>query len=53
MLASVGNENTEPVELKPNRLTRETMRKTAQGIEVHKAKDVEDLFRKLQDSKQK
>jgi hypothetical protein len=33
--------------LKPSKLTRETLRKTAQGVEVHQAKDAADLFHKL------
>jgi len=47
VLTRVANEETLPFELKPNKLTRETMRKTARGIEVHKAKDAADLFKKL------
>ena len=47
VLSRVANEETLPFELKPNKLTRETMRKSARGIEAHKAKDAADLFRKL------
>lgn len=47
VLTRVANEETLPFELMPNKLTRETMRKTARGIEVHKAKDGADLFKKL------
>ena len=47
VLTRVANEETLPFELKPNKLTRETMRKTARGIEVHKANDAADLFKKL------
>ena len=47
VLTRVANEETLPFELKPNKLTRETMRKTARGIEVHKAKNAADLFKKL------
>jgi 16S rRNA processing protein RimM len=36
-----------PSGLKPNQLTLETMQKTAQSKEVHKAKDATDLFNKL------
>ena len=47
VLTRVAKENALPFDLKPNRLTRETMRKTAQGAEVHQAKDAADLFNKL------
>jgi len=47
VLTRVAKENALPFDLKPNRLTRETMRKTAQGAEVHQAKDAADLFHKL------
>jgi DNA-damage-inducible protein J len=47
VLTRVGKENALPFELKPNKLTLETMRKTAQGIEVNQAKDAEELFSKL------
>jgi DNA-damage-inducible protein J len=47
VLTRVANENALPFELKPNKLTRETMRKTARGVEVHRAKDAPDLFNKL------
>jgi len=47
VLTRVANENALPFDLKPNKLTRETMRKTAQGIEVHQAKNAADLFDKL------
>ena len=47
VLTRVARENALPFDLKPNRLTRETMRKTAQGVEVHRAKDAADLFNKL------
>jgi antitoxin component of RelBE/YafQ-DinJ toxin-antitoxin module len=33
--------------LKPNKRTRETLRKTAKGVEVHQANDAADLFHKL------
>lgn len=48
VLTRVANENALPFDLKPNKLTRETMRKTAKGLEVHRAKDARDLFRKLE-----
>lgn len=47
VLTRVANENALPFELKPNKLTRETMRKTAQGVDVHRAKDAADLYKKL------
>jgi DNA-damage-inducible protein J len=47
VLTRVAKENALPFDLKPNKLTRETMRKTAQGIDVHHAKNAADLFRKL------
>jgi DNA-damage-inducible protein J len=43
----VANENELPFDLKPNKLTRQTMRKTAKGRDVHRAKNAADLFRKL------
>jgi DNA-damage-inducible protein J len=36
VLTRVAKENALPFDLKPNKLTRETMRKTAQGVEVHR-----------------
>jgi len=47
VLTRVANENAIPFDLRPNKLTRATMRKTAQGKEVHRAKDAADLYRKL------
>ena len=47
VLTRVANENELPFDLKPNKLTRATMRKTAQGKEVHRAKNAADLYRKL------
>jgi DNA-damage-inducible protein J len=47
VLTRVANENALPFDLKPNKLTRETMRKTAREEEVHQAKDAADLFKKL------
>jgi len=47
VLTRVANENALPFDLKPNKLTRETMRKTARGVEVHQARDAADLFNKL------
>jgi len=47
VLTRVANEKELPFDLKPNKLTRQTMRKTAKGREVHRAKDAPELFRKL------
>jgi DNA-damage-inducible protein J len=47
VLTRVANENELPFDLKPNKLTRQTMRKTARGKEVHRAKNAADLYRKL------
>jgi DNA-damage-inducible protein J len=47
VLTRVANENELPFDLKPNKLTRQTMRKTAKGREVRRAKNAADLFRKL------
>lgn len=46
-LTRVAKEGAIPFDLNPNKLTRETLRKSARGEEVHKAKDVEDLFDQL------
>ena len=47
VLTKYAKGNAVPFDLKPNKLTRETMRKTAQGVEVHQAKDAADLYSKL------
>jgi DNA-damage-inducible protein J len=47
VLTRVAREHALPFDLKPNKLTEQTMRKTAQGVEVHPAKDAPDLFNKL------
>jgi DNA-damage-inducible protein J len=47
VLTRVANENALPFDLRPNKITRETIHKTAQGKEVHQAKDAADLFNKL------
>jgi DNA-damage-inducible protein J len=47
VLTRVANENALPFDLKPNKLTRDTMRKTAKGEEIHRAKNAPDLFNKL------
>ena len=47
VLTRVANEGTLPFDLKPNKLTRQTIRKTSRGDEVHHAKDAADLYRQL------
>jgi DNA-damage-inducible protein J len=47
VLTRVAKENALPFDLKPNKLTRETMRKTARGEDVHKAKNADELFDQL------
>jgi len=47
VLTRVARGNAQSFDLKPNKLTREALRKTAQGEEVHKAKDAANLFNKL------
>lgn len=47
VLTRVAKEKALPFDLRPNKLTLETMRKSVQGIEVHEAKDAEDLFNQL------
>lgn len=48
VLTHVAREGTLPFELTPNKLTRQTLEKSARGEEVHCAKDVQDLFNKLE-----
>ena len=48
VLTRVANENALPFDLKPNKLTRATMRKTARGEDVHRARNAADLFKKLE-----
>jgi DNA-damage-inducible protein J len=47
VLTRVAKENALPFDLKPNKLTRETIRKTSKGLDVHQSKDAADLFNKL------
>ena len=47
VLTRVANESALPFDLKPNKLTHETIRKTNRGIEVHRARNAADLFKKL------
>ncbi len=46
-LTRVAKDGAIPFELNPNKLTRETLRKSARGEEVHRAKDADDLFDQL------
>jgi DNA-damage-inducible protein J len=48
VITRVAHEGVLPFELTPNKLTRETLRKSARGEEVHRAKDAEDLFDQLE-----
>lgn len=47
VLTRVANEEALPFELTPNKATRESMRKSARGIDVREARDAEEMFRKL------
>ena len=47
VLTRVANENALPFDLKPNKLTRQTMRRTAKGVGVRRAKNASDFYRKL------
>ena len=47
VLTRVANEEALPFDLTPNKATRESMRKSARGIDVREAKDAEEMFRKL------
>jgi DNA-damage-inducible protein J len=47
VLTRVAKEEALPFDLKPNKLTPETTRRTAKGEDVHQAKDAADLFNKL------
>jgi len=47
VITRVANEGALPFDLTPNKLTRETLLKSARGEEVHRAKDAADLFNKL------
>lgn len=44
VLTRVANEGALPFEMKLNKLTRETLRKSARGKEVHRATNAKDLF---------
>lgn len=47
VLTRVANEEALPFDLTPNKTTRESMRKSARGIDVREARNAEDMFRKL------
>jgi DNA-damage-inducible protein J len=47
VLTRVAYESALPFDLTPNKATRETLRKSTRGEGVHRAKDAEELFRKL------
>jgi len=46
-LTRVAKEGAIPFDLNPNKLTRETLRKSARGEEVHRANAADDLFAPL------
>ena len=47
VLTRVAKEEALPFDLRPNKLTQETMRNAAQGLEVNEALDAADLFDNL------
>jgi len=47
VLTRVAKDGAIPFDLSPNKLTRETLAKSARGEEVHRAKDAKDLFDQL------
>ena len=47
VLTRVAHEGTLPFDMRPNKLTRETIAKSRRGVEVHHAKDADDLFDQL------
>jgi DNA-damage-inducible protein J len=47
VLTRVANEGALPFDLTPNKLTQDTLRKSARGEEVHRARNAEDLFDQL------
>ena len=47
LLTRIAKDKAIPFDLNPNKLTRETLRKSVRGEEVHHAKDAKDLFEKL------
>jgi DNA-damage-inducible protein J len=47
VLTRVAKDGAIPFDLNPNKLTRETLAKSARGEEVHRARDAKDLFDQL------
>jgi DNA-damage-inducible protein J len=47
VLTRVAKDGAIPFDLNPNKLTRETLAKSACGEEVHRARDAKDLFDQL------
>jgi len=47
VLTRVAKEKALPFDLKPNKVTQETMRKTARGEDVHQARNAAELFDQL------
>ena len=47
VLTRVANERALPFDLKPNKVTQATMRKTARGEDIHRAENAADLFKQL------
>jgi DNA-damage-inducible protein J len=47
LLTRIAKDKAIPFDLNPNKLTRETLRKSARGEGVHRAKNAKDLFEKL------
>ena len=47
VLTRVANERALPFDLTPNKVTRETLSKSARGEEIHRAKNAAELFDKL------
>jgi DNA-damage-inducible protein J len=49
VLTRIANEKALPFELRiPNKLTAETLEKSERGEEIHEAKNLEELFEKLE-----
>jgi len=47
VLTRVAKDGAIPFDLNPNKLTRETLAKSARGEQVHRVKDAQDLFDQL------
>lgn len=48
LLTRIAKTKTFPLELIPNLLTQETLEKSAQGEDIHRAKDLTDLYKQLE-----